>query len=148
MTDNPIYYFVAKFIAYCVWCYVGVRLFRSGERLAIPRALGLGTLRLLMGVVFGYLIFLLITALFSSLTPSLPANFITYLIVYVPVRWIEWTIMAVLILPGPVYFSEWVTTTGRKDRLWRLGGIVISCFADIPLIAFLGGVIPVGRFFC
>lgn len=148
MTDNPIYYFIAKFVAYCVWCYAGVRLFRSGERLAIPRALGLGILRLLMGVFFGYLIFLLITALVTSLTPSLPANVITYLIVYVPVRWIEWTIMAVLILPGPVYFSEWFTGTGRKDRLWRLGGIVISCLADIPLIAFLGGVIPVGRFFC
>ena len=148
MMDNPIYYFVAKFVAYCVWRYVGVRLFRSGDRFAIPRALGLGTLRLLMGVFFGYLIFALITALFTSLTPSFAANVITYLIVYVPVRWLEWAIMATLILPGPVYFAEWFTGAGRKDRLWRLGGIVISCLADIPLIASLGGVIPVGRFFC
>jgi hypothetical protein len=148
MMDGPVFYLIAKFVAYCVWCYAGVRLFRSGARFAIPRALGLGTLRLLMGIVFGYLIFLLSASLISSLTPSLPVNIIAYLIVYVPVRWIEWTIMAVLILPGPVYFSEWFTTTGQKDRLWRLGGIAISCFADIPLIAFLGGVIPVGRFFC
>ena len=148
MTDNPIYYFVAKFVAYCVWCYVGVRLFRSGERLAIPRALGYGTLRLAMGIFFGILIYFLSSALVTALAPGLPENVIAYLAVYVPVRWIEWTIMAVLILPGPVYFSAWIAGSGRKDRLWRLGGIVISCLADIPLIASLGGVIPVGRFFC
>ena len=36
----------------------------------------------------------------------------------------------------------------KPDRLWRLGGIVISCLADIPLIISLGGVIPTGRFLC
>jgi hypothetical protein len=148
MMDNPLYYFVGKFVAYCVWCYVGVRLFRSGDKFVIPRSLGLGILRLLMGVLFGFLIFLLCSGLINSFTPSISANFIAYLLIYVPVRWIEWTIMAALILPGPVYFSEWIATRGRKDRLWRLGGIAISCFADIPLIAFLGGVIPLGRFFC
>jgi hypothetical protein len=148
MMGGPLFYLIVKVIAYCVWCYLGVRIFRPGGRFAILRALGLGSLRLLMGIFFGYLIFLLSASLISSLTPSLLLNVIAYLIVYVPVRWIEWTIMAVLILPDPVYFSEWLTATGWKDRLWRLGGIAISCFADIPLIAFLGGVIPLGRFFC
>jgi hypothetical protein len=148
MMDNPLYYFVAKFVAYCVWCYVGLRLFRSGERLMIPRAFGYGTLRLAMGLFFGILIYLLSSALITSLAPSLPGNAIAYLAVYVPVRWVEWTIMAVLILPGSIYFSEWIVGTGRKDRLWRLGGIAISCLADIPLIVSLGGVIPVGRFLC
>jgi hypothetical protein len=36
----------------------------------------------------------------------------------------------------------------KPDRLWRLGGIVISCLADIPLVISLGGVIPTGRFLC
>jgi hypothetical protein len=31
---------------------------------------------------------------------------------------------------------------------WRLGGIVISCLADIPVIVSLGGNLAVGRFMC
>ena len=80
--------------------------------------------------------------------PGLPENVIAYLSVYVPVRWIEWTIMAILILPGPISPWHWIVGNGRMDRLWRLGGIAISCLADIPLIVSLGGVIPVGRFLC
>jgi hypothetical protein len=33
------------------------------------------------------------------------------------------------------------------NRVWRLGGIVISCLADIPVIVDTGG-LPVGRFMC
>ena len=88
------------------------------------------------------------SALITALAPGLPENLIAYLSVYVPVRWIEWTIMALLILPGPISPLQGVAGGGRADRLWRLGGIVISCLADIPLIVSLGGVIPVGRFLC
>jgi len=33
------------------------------------------------------------------------------------------------------------------SRLWRLGGIVISCLADIPMIISVGG-LPLGRLVC
>jgi len=61
---------------------------------------------------------------------------------------VEWSIMAMLILPGPMSLSQRIAGTGQSDRLWRLGGIAISCIADIPLIASLGGAIPVGRILC
>ncbi len=101
-----------------------------------------------LGFFFGILIYFLSSALVTSLSPGLPENVIAYLSVYVPVRWIEWTIMAILILPGPISPSHWIAGNGRTDRLWRLGGIAISCLADIPLVVSLGGVIPVGRFLC
>jgi uncharacterized membrane protein YdjX (TVP38/TMEM64 family) len=107
-----------------------------------------GAIRLSLGFFFGILIYLLSSALITSLSPGLPENFVTYLVVYVPVRWIEWTIMAILIMPGPISPSRWMVGNGRPDRLWRLGGIAISCLADIPLIVSVGGVIPVGRFLC
>jgi hypothetical protein len=69
-------------------------------------------------------------------------------VIYVPVRWVEWTIMAVILLPGSFSFSSWTVGTSLHDRLWRVGGIAISCLADIPLIMDLGGVIPTGRFLC
>jgi hypothetical protein len=94
------------------------------------------------------LIWLLSSLLMSPLGYGFSQNVVTYVLVYVPVRWIEWTIMAMIIVPGSHAFSRWIVGTDRNDRLWRLGGIAISCAADIPLIMDLGGVIPVGRFLC
>jgi hypothetical protein len=141
-------YFGGKFLAYSAWCYFGLRAFRPQNSPTLGRALIYGVIRLSLGFFFGIVIYLLSSALITSLAPGLPENVITYLCVYVPVRWIEWTIMAILILPGPLSASQRIAGKGRMDRLWRLGGIAISCVADIPLIVSLGGVIPVGRFLC
>ena len=141
-------YFGGKFLAYSAWCYFGLRTFRPQNSRTLGPAIVFGAIRLSLGLFFGILIYLLGSALIASLASGLPENVIAYLAVYVPVRWIEWTIMAILILPGPISASQWIAGTGRSDRLWRLGGIAISCLADIPLIASLGGVIPVGRFLC
>jgi len=145
---GAIFYFSGKFFAYSVWCYFGLRAFRPQDSPTLGRAIIYGAIRLSLGLFFGILIYLLSSALITSLAPGLPENVIAYLAVYVPVRWIEWSIMAILILPGPISPSHWIVGNGRTDRLWRLGGIAISCLADIPLIVSLGGVIPVGRFLC
>lgn len=82
---------------------------------------------------------------------SLPAfsfrDAVIYLVVYVPVRWVEWTILALLIVRG-VRKTSWLFDWTDISSRWRLGGIAISCLADIPLIISLGGVIPTGRFLC
>jgi len=141
-------YFGGKFFAYSAWCYLGLHVFRPQNSRLLGRAIIFGAIRLSLGFFFGVLIYLFSSVLITSLAPGLPGNVIAYLCVYVPVRWIEWTIMALLILPGPIAPSQWIAGNGRTDRLWRLGGIAISCLADIPLIVSLGGVIPVGRFLC
>jgi hypothetical protein len=106
----------------------------------------LGFFRLCLGFFFGVLIYLLSSALLSQLGFSPGSNVLTYLAVYVPVRWLEWSIMAAILVPGS--FAQFLVGAAKPDRLWRLGGIVISCLADIPLILSLGGVIPTGRFLC
>jgi len=141
-------YLGVKFLAYSAWCYFGLHKLRSQSNPRFTRALSYGFLRLLLGFFFGVLIFLLSSSLRSALGPGLSQNMLTYLLVYVPVRWIEWTIMAILIVPGSFSFFRWTVGTGASDRLWRLGGIAISRMADIPLIVSLGGVLPVGRFLC
>ena len=145
--DSPLY-FVVKLIAYCLWCYVGLRLFRPSARLLPLRALGWGMFRLFMGFFFGILIYFLSSALITHIGAGLPENTITYFAVYVPIRWIEWSIMGVLLFQGAASASPWIFGRSPRDRYWRLGGIVISCLADIPLIYSLGGVIPTGRFMC
>jgi hypothetical protein len=141
-------YFAVKFLAYSAWCYFGLYKFRREQPPAFPRAIAYGFLRLFLGLFFGVTIFLFSSMMMSALGSGLAHDVLTYLTVYVPVRWIEWTIMAMIIVPGSFSLSRWTVGIDGKDRLWRFGGIVLSCLADIPLIASLGGVIPVGRFLC
>ncbi|HYL85146.1 MAG TPA: hypothetical protein VE263_12995 [Candidatus Angelobacter sp.] len=147
-------YAVAKFIAYTVWCAVGIGLLWSLERAANVQlaaaagtssqrkwllAAGYGFLRLLMGIFFGILIWILGTMLAVNIVNAPHRDVITYLAVYVPVRWVEWTILA------------WIIARNSANRIgygWRFGGIAISCLADIPLIAATGWMLPIGRFFC
>ena len=101
-----------------------------------------------MGFFFGILIYLLISTLITHIGSGLPRNTITYLAVYVTVRWIEWSIMAAFLSRNAANTSPWIVGESSRDRYWRLGGILVSCLADIPLIYSLGGVIPTGRFMC
>jgi hypothetical protein len=140
-------YFGTKFIAYSVWCFLGLRKLRSSVA-TFGQALLFGLLRLIMGLFFGVVIWLASSWMLSAVGYGLPQNVLAYLLVYVPVRWIEWSIMAALIAPQPFSATGWLIGSTPADRYWRLGGIVISCLADIPMIVDLGGVIPTGRFLC
>ena len=139
-------YILVKFLAYFGWMYVGLRVSRSASKARVAQAFFLGMLRLFLGLIFGVVIYLLSSALLSQLGYGLASNVVTYLAVYVPVRWLEWSLMAALLLSPSI--SQFLFGAGKTDRLWRVGGIVISCLADIPLILSLGGVIPTGRFLC
>ena len=151
---NLLLYLLAKFSAYTVWSVFGIYLLSSSERatdLQLTAATGpspykkwlagagYGLLRLFMGVFFGILIWVLASTLATSLTNAPHRDVITYLVVYVPVRLLEWSILA------------WIMARNSGKAIgykWRLGGIAISCFADIPLIAAMGWELPLGRFFC
>jgi len=146
-TLGSLLYIVVKLLAYCIWCYVGLRLFQPAARLLPAKALGFGVLRLFMGFFFGITIYFLCSVSLSILGLGQQQNIVTYLLVYVPVRWIEWSIMSA-ILRRQTGNLPWLFGENPRDRYWRLGGIVISCLADIPLIYSLGGVIPTGRFMC
>ena len=139
-------YIGVKFLAYSAWIFWGLRTLRHESTPSPLGAFALGFLRLCLGLFFGVLIYLFSATLLSHLGYGLAQNVATYLAAYVPVRWIEWSIMAAILSPGS--FAQFLVGVAKQDRLWRLGGIVISCLADIPLIIGLGGVIPTGRFLC
>ncbi len=145
---NPILYLVIKLVAYCFWCYIGLRLFRPEQNKFLSGALRFGIIRLILGFFFG--VSILYLGLFWNHTfgSGLPQNVLTYLLAYVPVRWIEWTIMAALLSPGLLRTPHWFIGNTSRDQLWRFGGIVISCVADIPFIIMFNGPIPTGRFLC
>lgn len=145
--DSPLY-LVIKLLAYCIWCFVGLRIFQSSAKLLAAKAIGFGVLRLFMGFFFGVAIYVLGSLSLSVFGSGLQQNIIIYLLVYVPIRWIEWSIMSAMVASAVPQTSPWFFGWNSRDRYWRFGGIFISFLADIPLIASLGGLVPTGRFLC
>ena len=141
-------YLTIKYLAYAAWCFIGLQLSLSAVRGTLARALGLGLLRLLLGLMFGVVIYLLGSIVYSALVELPATGLLTYLAVYVPVRWVEWSLIAMLIAPASRSFRLFWIGMNSRDRLWRCGGILVSCIADIPMIIALGGILPVGRFLC
>jgi hypothetical protein len=143
-----LFYIAGKYAAYSLWCFLAFRWVHREPSPKTARALAFGFLRLLMGLFFGVVIWLGSSWMLSAIGYGIPQNFAAYLLVYIPVRWIEWSLMAGFLAPGTLAPQAWLIGTSPSDRLWRLGGIAISCIADTPLILSLGGVIPTGRFLC
>ena len=137
-------YLVTKFAAYSFWCGLGAKLHGHQDGL-VWRGLVFGIVRLMMGAIFGLIA---IVALLNALVVVTRDSWQLYLLVYVPVRWVEWSLMGVFLdKQGPSLRSLVVGRTALS-AYWRLGGIVMSCAADIPMIAMMGGTMPVGRFMC
>jgi hypothetical protein len=140
---GPLIYALVKIVAYVSWCGLGARVHDHQDRVWLKAVL-YGLLRLGMGAFLGLIV---IVALANMIEPKLHNQVATYLIVYVPVRWGEWSVVAFLMDPGHRTPGNLFFGRTMKSRLWRLGGIVISCLADIPVILSCGG-LPVGRFMC
>ena len=140
-------YITIKYLAYSVWCLIGMRRLESFlPRCTLRQALGIGLIPLLIGLVFGVVISLG-SLVYSALIglPGLPATgLVVYVAVYVPVRWVEWTLMSMIFAYNTRDFS--LVGINSRDRLWRCGGVFISCVTDVPLIIVLRGSLQVGRF--
>jgi hypothetical protein len=140
-----LFYILVKYAAYALWCCLGVRIVHSAQFPAVLLSgLGWGVLRLFMGFILGLGIQYVTQTLYSS--DPRPNSLYIYLIAYVPVRILEWWIMMLLISIRSANRGA-----GGFRLLWRvswiIGGIFISCLADIPVFYALGG-FPVGRFMC
>ena len=144
----PILYIVLKYAAYSAWCYRGLKKFRPLENVSRSAAYRFGFYRLLIGLFFGLSVG---AAVFSiapeSATGAGGSSFFLYLCIYLPVRWIEWMILSIFIIPGSSRMGEWLVGLNRADRIWRLGRIGVSFLADLVLI-ISAQAFPVGRILC
>lgn len=137
-------YIALKLAAYIAWCWVGLSWLnpqRPGSRRW--SAVKLGLLRFALGLFFGFAIWILVSMVYTKVHASAMA----YVVVYVPIRWVEWSIIGILLEPRSLSLRSFAFSSGGASAAWRLGGIVLSCLADIPIMLEVGG-LPLGRFFC
>jgi hypothetical protein len=142
-------YIIVKYAAYAVWCGLGVHWLAPTARFALRSGLQFGLVRLLIGAAAGFGIFLVGGVMHWNAWSNV---FLQYLVVYAPVRWFEWGIMELLVSRGSLNPSMvFALGADGRSRWWRLGGILVSHLADIPMITMGSGVhdmLPVGRFLC
>jgi hypothetical protein len=127
-------YVVVKFVAYSLWCWLGLKLFEA-EKARLRDGLGFGAFRWLIGLVFGIAAGIMLGSVNSNDVPSL------YVKVYVPLRIVEWSIM--LFLMGSRSYQR-----SAKGWLWMLGGIGVSFLSDLASPEGMAGRFCVGRCLC
>jgi len=127
-------YVLVKLTCYTLWCWIGLRLWRQGSATAI-RSLGMGFLRLMIGVSFGVAIFFAVPTDRSNLLWK-------YIEIYAPVRMLEWFIVVLIIR------RAWNKVVSPSSLLWCVGGIVVSFAADLASPEGLAGHFCVGRCLC
>jgi hypothetical protein len=147
-----LWYFLTKFLAYSFWMWYGLGRVGRAHAGRIPIALMYGFARLSMGLGIGLFIWLAGSWMTAKLFEAMPerrllAEVLTYAAVYVPIRWIEWAVFDLVIDSHARTVRGFLFGPTAGSRAWRLGGILISCLADIVVIADVGG-LPVGRFMC
>lgn len=137
-----IFFIVAKLVLYTFWCWYGIRLLAPARRNAVPIALGLASLRLVVGFVLG------LAWLYSigSVAPSdeysrLGFDPLTFGIGFLLFRFLQWSGISLLITWGTQRFSLW--GAGIADWLWRLGGVGLSFLGDVAAIVLYVGVFGV-----
>jgi len=130
-------YAAIKLTAYAAWCLVG--LSKLGDRpFGLGRAFALGALRLAIGIAVG-------TTLARTMQGLITQDVARYWEVFVPVRWLEWGLIELLVVRRGNPAAGFLVGSSGRARLWRLGGIGVSCLADLPLFTLL---FPLGRIWC
>lgn len=127
-------YMLIKFAFYTAWCWVGLRLWRPNSS-RWRKAAGFGVLRLAIGVVFGVAIFFTIPAQRDDVLWK-------YLIIYAPVRLVEWLILAWMLR------RKFAITNPSATLLWCVGGIIVSFVADFASPEGVAGHFCIGRCLC
>jgi hypothetical protein len=132
-------YAVTKFVAYCLWCLLGLRLL-APARATLLSSIKFGSLRWLLGLGFGLLAALALGSISRESVAAL------YLGIYAPLRVVEWAIMAVLI--QRISPSDATPLRSPRVWLWVAGGIAVSFLSDLASPEGMAGRFCVGRCLC
>src|SRR3954451_20609600 len=133
-------YAAVKFVAYCLWCFLGLRLLAPVHAMLLSSA-KYGSIRWLLGLGFGLVAAIALGSVSKESVAALCLG------AYAPLRVVEWAIMAVLLRRSST--SGLVSSAGSPRLwLWVLGGIVVSFASDAASPEGRAGRFCVGRCLC
>ena len=64
---------------------------------------------------------------------------ITYLIVYLPARWLEWGFLEFIMNAKARSFDYLIFGVNKNSRRWRVGGLILCAVLDVPFIIMTKG---------
>jgi hypothetical protein len=138
-------YFPAKIFAYSWWCYQGIRNMQLTYTRPKLAAFLFGLLRLALGLTLILILLFLTAAIYDEKNPF-NTGLLAYLLVNLPVHWLEWSVMDVIMNRKSRALKFFIPGSSSASRYWRLGGVGINVLLDIPLIFATNG-LPVGNFY-
>ena len=131
-------YAIAKFVAYATWCFLGLHLLAG--RPSVLGALKFGAVRWFLGLALGVVTAIGLGSISSESVATL------YFGLYLPLRLIEWSIMAALISQGGL--APTILIRSPKTWMWILGGIALSFASDLASPEGMEGRFCIGRCLC
>jgi hypothetical protein len=142
-------YLPTKLVLYAVVARFGINVFQPQLRHAWRRAILAASLRALIGLAMAIPLFVLGGALQNVHHWESEVGLIVwaYLLLYIPLRWIAWSLVAPVVNPAARGVRAVAIPSGGPDVMWRSTGVIASCLVDVILVAIVGTV-PVGKFFC
>jgi hypothetical protein len=127
-----------KLLAYIWWSYKGFFFLKLHFNYPKLRAIVYGLIRLLMGLMLGMALVYMALLIVDPRNLVL-SGIITYLLVYLPVRWLEWGLLEFIMSPKARSFDGFIFGVNKNSRRWRLGGLLLCAVMDVPIIILTKG---------
>lgn len=127
-------YPILKYLSYAAWCGLLSRAYNPERRLW-RTAWGLGIVRLFIGIIVGAIL------TYSGIQIEFGTHYVfTWVALMLPVRWLEWSVMALILAKSGFDPAKFLLGVNGKLRAWQLGGIVVSFATDFLMMMAAGSI--------
>jgi hypothetical protein len=137
-------YFSAKYAAYAAWCGLGLRWLDPSRPARRRLALLFGAMRLGLGFLLGFLLWNFPRIPGFDPETMLGGALPFYFVLFPPMRWLEWSLVALLLDPSSRSRGAFLVGASARARLWRLGGVGLSFLADGAVFLVLANLKRIG----
>ena len=127
-------YLGIKIAAYCLWCWLGLRVLGSPWHAGPKTVLLMGATRLAIGLIMGWSLAFFLTWLAPERNRIGFSLWVFYPSLVI-LRWFEWSLLSSVIRKtlGGFLFGR-----AARDNFWRLGGVAVSSATDASVVLVIG----------
>jgi hypothetical protein len=125
-------FLAVKFSAYYYWCARGLRVLavENVGTSSAGRAAVLASIRVGIGIVLGALLLFAVSHVAPART-RMGFSFPVFLFGAVILRWLEWSFIGTLAANRANTIRGILVGKGRREHIWRAGGVAVSFATDV-----------------